>query len=419
MVNRSVRCVESSLKEDLFLKIECYETGFRGLEAIGRINSSNFKVFEVSRIHGTAGEVYLPSEDFYRYPMYPPSSSYSSLHIYILKKKDLDTFQALRRVKRITKAERVFYLGLKDKSAETFQFIALDKVGKFMPYYYSKDLELYFIGLDSRRRFKRDILAGNCFLVDLSEIIEEPGGRAGEVLEILSTIKDIGFIPNYYSYQRFGLRRMITHLVGRYIIRGDLERAMEKIICYPQDTCDTREKCKEILESRHRWMWIEKIICRDLEREPIERIFSKIPRRINLLFVEAYLSYLFNSYLSKRWKLHGLSFHRLENEVECLNPLSGIKTPCISIKLDKKGADLRSINKYIFYEVSEELQEKLRYEVIRKLTGLKRIVIKRSLVCPLSLIEVDGLKIKFCLDRGCYATNLLRELFKENISKIL
>ena len=45
-------------------------------------------------------------------------------------------------------------------------------------------------------------------------------------------MKNGGF-PNFYGIQRFGIIRPITHIVGKYIVKDDFEKAVMTYIANP------------------------------------------------------------------------------------------------------------------------------------------------------------------------------------------
>lgn len=65
--------------------------------------------------------------------------------------------------------------------------------------------------------------------------------------DISDFITEIRNIPNYYGLQRFGSERLVTHLVGREIVRRNFKKAVEIFLCYTTEY-DTRFS-KEIREN--------------------------------------------------------------------------------------------------------------------------------------------------------------------------
>src|SRR5437867_7312419 len=64
---------------------------------------------------------------------------------------------------------------------------------------------------------------GNQFEVKISNPVKN---------EISGFIPEIKNIPNFYGLQRFGSERLVTHLVGREIVRRNFRRAIELILSY-------------------------------------------------------------------------------------------------------------------------------------------------------------------------------------------
>ncbi|MEZ0290816.1 MAG: tRNA pseudouridine(13) synthase TruD [Sulfolobales archaeon] len=409
------KCVETNSPIDLLLGMKCYVSSSKGVEVLEKIDSSNFTVREVIKRYEIASEPY-----YLKY--YSKLNSDQILYLFILKKRELETFEAIKRVRKILRARDIYYLGLKDKAATTYQFIGISNPKNFSPYVYTRDFELFFIDLINKSMFRRDILLGNCFSIDLSRLVRDFESRKESIHSMIETLKNTGFIPNYYSYQRFGVRRVLTHLVGRHILRNDLQRALHTLICYPEEECDIRDHCKEILESKKRWMWIERSVCKAfLSKLTLREVFKKIPRAINLLFIESYFSYLFNNYLSERWRLYGLGFENIDDEKLDKTSLTRSVCPYISIELSNRELNVTSGSRDILYELLEkdfDRELSRSFDMVRYLTGLNKILVKRFLICPLTSLEIRGSYLELCLDKGCYATILLRELFKENTIKL-
>ncbi|EQD58976.1 tRNA pseudouridine synthase D, partial [mine drainage metagenome] len=68
---------------------------------------------------------------------------------------------------------------------------------------------------------------GNAFDIRIDGIAR-PAAEAVEVYRrIAEELRTAGGVPNFFGPQRFGEVRPITHEVGRWIVRGDLARAVD------------------------------------------------------------------------------------------------------------------------------------------------------------------------------------------------
>ncbi|EQD62248.1 tRNA pseudouridine synthase D, partial [mine drainage metagenome] len=71
-------------------------------------------------------------------------------------------------------------------------------------------------------------LIGNRFIVDLHANFQND-----ELSKIIQELDSLGGFPNFFAYQRFGSRRPITHIVGKYILKGDFKSAVMEYLCDP------------------------------------------------------------------------------------------------------------------------------------------------------------------------------------------
>lgn len=417
-----IKCSETRYDLDRRLGIMCYETSTDvSLESARRIGSDVFTVYEVAIYYGIASLSYEPRENSYEH--YLSSDPGTPLYLYILNKKDLDTLTATRILKKKLKCSKITHLGLKDKAADTYQFILADKCLNFTPFIKKGSIEAVFVRLVPRRiLFEReDLLIGNCFKISMKSLVKDPEALRG----IIDDIKEIGFLPNYYSYQRFGVRRPITHLLGLQILSQSLDELIKTLICFPEHDCDIDLRCREIVKKK--WMWIEGIICRELakSKSDIKRVIKRLPREILKLYVSAFFSYIFNYYLSYRWILYGLGIENIDGEKRSITPLSRVEIPYMHITLDQEDLKILSGDKELILRIfsehnldTEDLTRAMNF--IREVTGIKNFILNRFLITPLHKLQVkEDLEISFCIDKGGYATNLLREVFKENIYSLL
>ena len=59
-------------------------------------------------------------------------------------------------------------------------------------------------------------------------------------------------MPNYFGYQRFGTVRPNTHLVGRELVKGNLEAAVMRYLCSPYAAKrPERQETRRYLEETH------------------------------------------------------------------------------------------------------------------------------------------------------------------------
>ena len=390
-----LRCIETRSSLDRILGMECYLTSRGPARPLRVLDHSNFYVYEYIEDLGS---------------LEPPITflgDRGELYVYLLIKRGIDTYNALNKIERVLRPKRITYHGLKDSRATSYQLIVVEKPRNPVTYICAKNLEAVMLGTSSRH-VKRGGNVGNCFKIAIGSLIDK--GEMGEVLLILDEVERYGLIPNYYSYQRFGVKRPITHAVGMGIACGHYDYALRAIVTgdpHADPSVDLVERCGEILLKGPGWMNLERLVCRRyMETRDPEKAVKSLAKNYLDLYLSALLSYIFNLYLSLRWREHGLGLEPVRGEDLLRSRLHGVKIPGITVSMKGDGEP--------GYAVVEAL-DRYGFETCRPR-------ISRSVVRPLVLptgFEKRGEALEFCLDSGGYATNLLREVFKEHTPKLL
>ncbi|MCI4366419.1 MAG: tRNA pseudouridine(13) synthase TruD [Thermoplasmata archaeon] len=158
---------------------------------------------------------------------------------------------------------------------------------------------------------------GNGFAVRL-------GGLAAAlaVPALVSTrdaLRTFGGIPNFFGPQRFGEVRPITHRVGRALVRGDVDGAVELYLSERTGSPEERgsaaraayatshDAVAALREFPHEYKF-ERILLDHLAKgHPADRALRGLSRELRTLFVHAFQALLFNRYLTER-KARALSF---------------------------------------------------------------------------------------------------------------
>jgi tRNA pseudouridine13 synthase len=291
------------------LGIETYVTQSPGVGGRIRQLLDDFVVEELL-VDGSLAEVSAPVEGW------EPAGEGRYL-ICVLVKRRWDTFLAVRQVAerlRISR-KRIRFAGIKDTKALTAQHISLQNVSPNRVLDVQiKDIKLYPQRFSKERMYSR-LIKGNRFHITVrgidkpASVIEE---RAKNVQE---EIENIGGVPNFFGHQRFGTIRPNTHQIGKHLTMGDTEKAAMVFLAEPsvhehpearaarqqlQDTLDF----KEALERFPRFLRYERFMLRHLARYPNDYVgaFRELPRRLRKLFVQGYQSYLFNKFISERMR---------------------------------------------------------------------------------------------------------------------
>ncbi len=346
-----------------------------------------------------------------------------------MEKKNIETNLAVKKIARFmhTSQKSIGYAGLKDKRAITCQRISIYKPKKERIENFSMQGLVLKNPCFSDKGIDLGELKGNYFTITIRDIDLEEREIIERVKTAFNEIKK--GIPNYFGQQRFGGIRQISHLVGKEIIKGNIENAVMLYL-----TAQSEKEEPEVKKARLHL--IQTLNFKQAEKEfPLkyryERAmahylasnkrdffgaFNLLPRRLRFLFTHAYQSYLFNKILQKR----------IENQL--LEAIEG--------EPQEDGIPLGLIpgfnSKYSPGKIGEIEREILEKEGISfpdfKVKKIKECSCqgarRKILFKPkeLKLIETgkdeffDGknyCKISFFLEKGVYATVLLDELMKQ------
>jgi len=287
--------------------IEVYATPSPGVGGRIRQLLDDFVVEELL-VDGSLAEVSPPIE------AWEPAGEGRYL-ICVLVKRRWDTFLAVRQVAqrlRISQ-KRIRFAGIKDTKALTAQHISLQNVSpnKVLDVQI-KDIKLYPQRF-SRERMYSQLIKGNRFHITVRGLDHPVSVIEERTKNVQDEIESLGGVPNFFGHQRFGTIRPNTHQVGKHLTRGDAEKAALVFLAEPsvhehpearearqqlQDTMDVQEA----LNSFPRFLSYERFMLGHLAKYPNDFVgaFRELPRRLRKLFVQAYQSYLFNRFLSER-----------------------------------------------------------------------------------------------------------------------
>ena len=405
-------------KIDRLAGIECYCTNFAGTGGSIKKGSEGFRVSEIA--DGSLQRNISPGyNDAHRYPLF------------ILEKKDIDSNHALLEIERQLHL-RLRVMGIKDAKAVTRQYAGMDRAMKSPPAELkSTHTHLSLVGF-TRRPLSREFLAGNAFEITIYD------AESSDLAGIIPQIEKIG---NFYGLQRFGSERLVTHLVGREIVKRQFRLAVELLLSYTTDydtpmSKEIRTKSSdpnnypELLKTLPRGMDIERLVMSALVRggDHISALRA-VPITIRRLFVQAYQAYIYNRCLSAAI-LEGADLIRPQPGDLCFemeNPTTfgriirfdhasekSIMIPAIRMagfsfqpgkgrfeKITSNILEDEGINPKDFY--IKEMQE------LSNQGGFRQ----GPLLCrDFTIRDVPPLTLSFKLPKGSYATTLLREIIK-------
>lgn len=417
--------------------------------------------FYMTPVNGTGGRLKTFPEDFVVIEIsdHPEPKENGKFVIAEVTTRNWETNRLIRLMSRNLgiSRERIGFAGTKDKRAITTQLMSFE-----MPIEKLDELNLKDIEIKNAYLGKRNIqigdLIGNTFKIRVRECESNPEEIRSTIESVISDIKKMGGFPNYFGVQRFGVIRPITHIVGELIVRGDIEGAVRRYLSDPseyeeEEVCTARKE----LVSRSDWnelltimpdqMSFEKIMVAHLADNPDDwrGAIEVLPKNLQMMFVHAYQSYLFNLMLSKRME-DGLPLN-LPIVGDIVIPLDANRIPLHEnpVMTTEKNLDLvtrqvRSGRAYVTISLfgsdnvlAEGKMGEIERTIIDKegikaedfiVPGLNHCSSKgsrREIICPIKEIgyEIDdeGYVVSFSLPKGNYATCLMREFMKSEMER--
>lgn len=376
----------------------------------------------------------------------------------VLEKSNLETFNVVHQIASFLQIpyHNIGFAGLKDKRALTSQLISISapKLERLQDFHY-KGIHLNRATVG--KPLKLGYLNGNHFHI----IIRQMEPKFEEIVTNFNLIKHAiqnAAIPNYYGPQRFGALRPISHLVGRALLYGDFETAAKIYLTEifaqePETIKDIRQALYDswpqpMVEFPKSYIYENKIIHNLKHHSPnYKKIFRKVfPTRYFTLFIHAFQSYLFNQLLSIRLKKNYPFEEALEGDyvalidqftlptrviytvtshnIKALNNalMKGkavIMAPLIGYDLNFSKHPLKDDFERILQDEDVDLslfslssEDRLRFKTTYRPIVLKAKEFTSTIEAPTEL-EPDPLAyLSFFLNKGSYATVLLREFMK-------
>lgn len=153
----------------------------------------------------------------------------------------------------------------------------------------------------------------NAFEMVLRDVPGSPEHVRGAIEATWTEAMGAGGFPNVFGPQRFGTLRATTHRVGERIVRGDFRGAIEAYLHHPPPRLPSDE-AHEWMASLAKWdvghmldlargdQGFERTLLHRLQERPDDPVHALLglPKNLQLLFIYAYQSYLFNRILSLR-----------------------------------------------------------------------------------------------------------------------
>ncbi|ORX91940.1 tRNA pseudouridine synthase D [Basidiobolus meristosporus CBS 931.73] len=238
---------------------------------------------------------------------------------FVLHKENKDTMEAVNMLSKVMKmSSKIFsYAGTKDKRGVTAQWVTAYHVKPERLLGLNKRLRGMQLGNFGYCKNKLDLgdLKGNRFSIVLRDVTVD----SQEIIDqAVTTIKDKGFI-NYFGMQRFGSSGAPTHTIGKAMLLGQWEQAVDLILMPREgesgDIAEARKAWaehhdpKKALEVFPRKCVAETHILSAFAKSGQQRDFlgaiKMIPRNLRMMYVHAYQSYVWNHMVSQRIQLYG------------------------------------------------------------------------------------------------------------------
>ncbi len=442
---------------ETFVGIESYATS--KIKGIGGVFKTQYKDFIVKEIVENRRILNI-NEDFTS-PTFSEELN-DRFTTFNLTKVNMDTFEAVNKISKALKIPKklITYSGLKDKHSISVQKISIK--GNYIKKLKALKLHDIFIRNvnPSRKPIKLGSHLGNNFTIIIRNIKTSNTLRTDSQKNI-NFLKNFGF-PNYFGLQRFGNIRPNSHIVGYFLLNDDYENAFNEYVLRtystePEESKKVRNNLKKTRDFKEALKNFP--LGLNYERKMIEFLIDNpgdyrgaiytLSADLRRLLISSFQSFIFNKMVSLRIK-KGLPLFK---------PITG---DVISI-LDDFNGNITSV-KYVYGDKYDRYLEKafeldrasIVIPIVGKLTNLDDFPLMNSFfteitkeekisdaifqsefvdenefkgsiralsVKPwdLKMIELSEddvfkdrkkMKIEFSLQKGSYATMLIRELIK-------
>jgi tRNA pseudouridine13 synthase len=414
-------------------------------------------VYWTKDIPGIGGRLKILPEDFIveERSLFPPEDPEGSITVAVVRHTNWEMNRLVRRLGtnlRIGR-NRIAFAGTKDKRSISTQLMTFQAPMEQVSSVTIPDVE--FLKLyRSRSETRLGALLGNDFKILVREIEKDDADARLE--KISSEIRKLGGFPNFFGVQRFGVTRPITHLIGKAMVKGDFEDAV--MLYVGEETEFEHEDCRDarkfIVETKDftkalevfpPMLTFERMMIGHLSRNPgdFPGAIKTLPRNLVMMFVHAYQSYLFNRILSLRIQA-GLPLNAAV-EGDVILPLDKNGSPDHRRYIRANEANLERVNEQVsqgkgfvsgsLFGSNPALAEGAMGDIEKKVVDAEALDsddfivaelmqasskgMRREIVSPVKDLRCeivqDGAFFSFGLNKGCYATTLLREFMKSQM----
>ncbi|MEW6294876.1 MAG: tRNA pseudouridine(13) synthase TruD [Candidatus Diapherotrites archaeon] len=407
-----------------------YSTSTPGIKGRIKQRIADFNVKEIG-LNGKVCGITLDEKKLSEFmPLIVPENPEKKDYLILtMEKFNLDLNEAIKRIARFNylSHKRISYAGMKDKRAITSQKISFYRPDpERLEQFKSKFVRLREPEW-SEKKIEIGDLNGNIFEITVRDIELSEIETKKRLSDCIAEMKE--GIANYFGEQRFGGVRQVTHLVGKEFVRGNFEGA---VMLYLTRTSEREEAqatiARENLKTSGNFSRAvkefpvkysyERAILNYLIKKPEDFIgaFRVLPKGLRYLFVHAFQAFLFNKVINERIK-EGIGLKAVEGDVLIEGfpsaPLYGFETVFASGKageIEKKvlGEEGLSLKQFYVKDMKEMSSKGARKKIILIPKNLKLLEVKEDEFNEGKLKAI----ISFELNKGDYATTVLRELMK-------
>jgi tRNA pseudouridine13 synthase len=437
------------------LGIESYLTQIPGIGGKLRTNFEDFIVEEIT----SQGELLksltlnqINPQNELQFDKLPINTSTVCL---VVEKYNYETLTVVLKLAKFLQisSRTIGFAGLKDKRAITVQQISITGADPSLLVNFQSP-GIYLNRIQAGKPIQLGNLNGNHFNIIVRQVNDSIDWLKEKVEQIKMQIQNSG-IPNYYGPQRFGALRPNSHQIGRLLLLADYESALKSYLTdvFPQENKRIQEIRVNLMES---WPHLDKEtpyfpkeliyenkiveILRKTDLNYKKTFTSVFPFRYILLFIHAFQSYLFNKLLSARIKAQMPLNQALEGDSVAILDKFSLPTHAIytvsadnRVKLNEAIAANRAVVmlpifgsdfEYSHHPLADQIarliqEEKMDLSLFRGTSNQKyhvkatsRPIIFKPKEFTITVDESCTINFTFSLNRGSYATTLLREFMK-------
>ncbi len=416
--------------------------------------------FYHSESAGSGGRIKLEADDFIVEEIsdLPPPKQDGAYAIAKVTSRNWEMNRLVRQLSRALRISRnrIGFAGTKDKRAVTSQLMSFEVADEDLLALALKDVtvgEVY----RAARPVRIGDLIGNRFDVTVRECRLSGPELAADLGRTKGELEALGGFPNYFGVQRFGVTRPITHLVGRHIVKGDFREAVLSYLSHPSpyESDEQRRVREELREPDGRQdllgdfppgMSFERTIVEHLARRPGDYSGSlrQLPDNLQMMFVHAYQSYIFNRILSERMR-RGLPLERpllgdlVLTIAEKRVPIHDRPVPVTEANIDlveEQVSQGKAFVSALLFGSESRFAEGEMGEIERRAVESEGLSpedfqvpemprcnsrgSRREIMSPVEGLSIDAshdsYRLSFSLSKGNYATCLLREFMKSEMT---